>query len=108
VADCQCPYCGKTVSDHFFQCPYCREDLSPRPEVRRRTAAGGLAGARHIRRGLLYMLLAAVCYYLFSGQHPVLTPPFAVEPWLTDYAIPGLFLGGLALAVYGVVRRYSG
>jgi hypothetical protein len=107
VADRQCPYCGKTVSDRFFQCPYCREDLGARPEARR-SAAGGLGGAKQVRRGLLYMLLAVVCYYLFSGQQPLLTPPFPVEPWLTDYAIPALFLAGLGLAVYGVVRRYSG
>jgi hypothetical protein len=107
VADRQCAYCGKTVSDKFFQCPYCREELAA-PRETRRGAAGGLQGARYIRRGLLYMLLGAVCYYFFSGYDPILRPPFQVEPWLTDYVVPALFLGGLGLGVFGVIRRYSG
>ncbi len=110
MADRQCPYCGKTVSDRLLQCPYCREALSARPESRR-TARGGLpaaAGVKHIRRGLLYMLLAAVSYYLFGGYSPVFAPPFSIEPWLTSFVLPVLFLGGLGLAVYGVIRRYTG
>lgn len=107
MADRQCAYCGKTVSDRFLQCPYCREELSDRPEARR-GAAGGLQGTKYIRRGLLYMLLGAVCYYVFGGYDPILTPPFRVEPWLTDYVVPALFLGGLGLLVFGVIRRYSG
>ena len=107
MADRQCGYCGKTFSDKFLQCPYCREELRA-PAGVRRSPTGGLSGAKYIRRGLLYMLLAGVCYYLFGGYDPLLTPPFSVEPWLTDYALPALFLGGLGLAVFGVIRRYSG
>ena len=107
MADRQCGYCGRTVSDKFLQCPYCREDLSLSAE-KRRSPAGGLQGAKYIRRGLLYMLLGVVCYYLFGGYDPVVTPPFRVEPWLTDYALPALMLGGLGLAIFGVIRRYSG
>ena len=61
-----------------------------------------------MRRGLLYMLLGAVCYYLFGGYDPILIPPFSFAPWLIDYGLPLLVLGGLGLAVFGVVRRYSG
>ena len=107
MADRQCPYCGKTVSDKFFQCPYCREDLSP-SRVARHSPSGGLQGAKYIRRGLLYMLLGGVCYYLFGGYDPVLTPPFDFEPWLTDYVLPFMILSGLGLVVFGVIRRYSG
>ncbi len=74
----------------------------------RRTPTGGLQGAKYIRRGLLYMLLGGVCYYLFGGYDPILTPPFDFEPWLTDYVLPFLMLSGLGLVVFGVIRRYSG
>ncbi len=110
MADRQCGYCGKTVSDKFFQCPFCREDLSAWAE-KRRPASHGLpaaAGAKYIRRGLLYLALGGVCYYLFGGYHPVLTPPFDFEPWLTDYVLPFIILSGLGLMVFGVIRRYSG
>ena len=107
MADRQCSYCGKTVSDKFFQCPYCREDLGPAREARH-SPSGGLQGAKYIRRGLLYMLLGGVCYYLFGGYDPVLTPPFDFEPWLTDYVLPFIILSGLGLMVFGVIRRYSG
>lgn len=106
MADRQCPYCGKTVSDRFLQCPYCREELGASRE--QHLASGGLQGAKYIRRGVLYMLLGGVCYYLFGGYHPVLTPPFDFEPWLTDYVLPFLILSGLGLVVFGVIRRYSG
>ena len=107
MADRQCGYCGKTVSDKFLLCPYCREDLSASGE-KRRSPARRLRGAKYMRRGLLYMLLGAVCYYLFGGYDPILTPPFSFAPWLIDYGLPLLVLGGLGLAVFGVVRRYSG
>ncbi|MGH9779240.1 MAG: hypothetical protein ACRD5I_12595 [Candidatus Acidiferrales bacterium] len=107
MADRQCGYCGKTVSDKFLQCPYCREDLSASGE-KRRTGSRGLQGAKYIRRGLLYMALGGVCYYLFGGYHPLLTPPFDFEPWLTDYVLPFIILSGLGLMVFGVIRRYSG
>lgn len=107
MADRQCGYCGKTVSDKFLLCPYCREELKA-PAERRRAPRDPLQGAKHIRRGLLYTLLGVVCYYLFGGYDPILTPPFEVEPWLTDYVLPVVVLGGLGLMVFGVIRRYSG
>jgi hypothetical protein len=107
VADRQCPYCGKTVADKFFQCPYCREDLAA-PVERRRAARDPLQGAKYIRRGLLYLLLGGVGYYLFGGYDPLLTPPFDFEPWLTDYVLPFIILSGLGLFIFGVIRRYSG
>ncbi|MCI0403095.1 MAG: hypothetical protein L0212_06185 [Acidobacteria bacterium] len=107
MADCECPYCGKTVSDKLLQCPYCREGLSARPGARR-AASGGRQGVKYIRRGQLYMLLAAACYYLFGGYSPVFAPPFSIEPWLTSYVLPILFMGGLGLFIFGVIRRFSG
>ena len=105
MSDIQCAYCGKIVSNRFPQCPYCREELVP-ATLRRRGGGDPLRGAREIRRGLLYMLLAAVCYFLFGG-YTSLAIPFEFAPWVLEYGLPGLFLLGAGLLVFGIIRRYS-
>ena len=109
MSDIQCPNCGKLVAARFTQCPYCREDLTPRVVFSQRGSSGGAEiGTRWIRRGLLYMLLAGVSYYLLGGHSPIpLTIP-EIPDWVVNYALPFLFLAGLGLMVAGFVRRSLG
>lgn len=57
-----------------------------------------------IRRGLLYMLLAAVIQY-FAGGYSALNLPFPIAPLVTTYLAPFLFLSGLGLTLYGLYLR---
>ena len=57
-----------------------------------------------IRRGLLYMLLAAVIYYLAGGYSP-LSLPVSINSAVNAYLVPLLFLSGLALTLYGLYQR---
>ena len=96
----ECPFCGKHVSDHLTQCIFCRETL---PELRQTAAQqsrGGDGGGAQVRRGLLAMLLAAVLGY-FGGGYSALALPFPLDPILTTYLSPLLFLSGLGLCVHG-------
>ncbi len=102
----QCPFCGKLVGREVAECPFCKERL---PEVRATDRPqdgprGG--GARQIRRGLLYMLLALVIQYFAGGYSPVQLPLF-MNPVVTTYLSPLLFLSGLGLSLYGVYRHVS-
>ena len=92
----QCPNCGKYVALSATQCPDCRETLQALPATTRH-AARGKGGP--FRRGLLYMLLAAVIHY-FAGGYSALQLPFAIHP-AVQYLAPLLFLSGLGLLVYG-------
>jgi hypothetical protein len=58
--------------------------VSP-PQVKKRT---------EIRRGLLYMFLAAVIYY-FAGGYSAMNLPFPIDPLVTVYLSPLLFVSGL-------------
>jgi hypothetical protein len=91
----QCPYCGKGVVRDKVQCPACREAL-PQTHV----AARRPGERREIRRGLIYMLLAAVIHY-FAGSYSPMTLPVSISPLVTTYLSPLLFLGGLGMTVYG-------
>jgi len=57
-----------------------------------------------IRRGLLYMLLAAVLYYFAGGYNPMEFPLNVIPPVL-DIFLPLLFLGGLGMVLLAVIRR---
>ncbi|HXE74915.1 MAG TPA: hypothetical protein VNN18_04655 [Candidatus Xenobia bacterium] len=106
MSDIQCANCGKIVSARFTLCPYCREELTSRTVFRQRPPGGAEVGARWIRRGLLYMLLAGISYYLLGGHSPLpLAIPFEIPDWVINYALPFLFLGGLGLAVVGFIRH---
>jgi hypothetical protein len=96
-----CPHCGKWVADTAEQCPTCREIL---PVFVRPGAAALSDGTREIRRGLLYMLLAAVFYY-FAGGHNPLRFLFEIPPVVTSYLAPSVFVFGICLAAYGFYRR---
>jgi hypothetical protein len=52
----RCAYCGKQMAARLPQCPFCREAVLTVKVSRRSSPSGG----HQMRRGLLYMLLAAV------------------------------------------------
>jgi hypothetical protein len=91
-----CAYCGKPVPTRLTRCPYCREEV---PEVRL-AARVGKNGRREIRRGLIYMLLGSVIHYFAGGYSALL--PYPLNPLVTTYLSPVVFLGGLGMCLYGV------
>ncbi len=101
----RCVFCGKPMPAHLRQCPFCREAV-PQVQLSRRTGPGG---RHHIRRGLLYMLLAGVIHYFAAGYaKPFQIPlPAPVLPLVTQYLTPLLFLGGLGLTVYGLFLKFK-
>jgi hypothetical protein len=103
MASRECPYCGKMVYDQLTQCNYCRERL---PEIRQpRSAVARPAGGDSIRRGLLFMLAAAVIGY-FAGGASTWMLPVAVPPLVANYLLPLLFLSGLGLSLHGLYLRH--
>jgi hypothetical protein len=78
------------------QCPTCREAL---PQVRE-AARPQAERPSEIRRGLLAMLLAGVIHY-FSGGYSSMNLPYPINPVITVYLSPMLFLSGLGLIIYG-------
>ncbi len=103
----QCPFCGKMISDLHSDCPFCHEAVphvpgSPAAEKVPASPAASSGGNRNIRRGLLYILLAAVVQYLVGGYGgSMFKLPFHVPPIVASYLAPLLFLCGLSLTVYG-------
>jgi len=97
-----CPFCGKPVSVRLDRCPFCREAIT-RVQVSSRSASSG-DGSANIRRGLLWALLAGVIYY-FAGGHSSFKLPIEVPSFVNAYLTPALFLGGAAMALYGVFQK---
>jgi hypothetical protein len=91
------------MAAHLTQCPFCREAV-PQVQLTRRS---GPNGHQQMRRGLLYMLLAAVIYYFAAGYAAPLWLPVQVLPVVTNYLLPLLFFGGLGLSIYGVFLRFK-
>jgi len=97
-----CPFCGKPVNVSLDRCPFCREAI---PAVRLGgNASSGSDGSANIRRGLLWTLLAGVVYY-FAGGHSSLKLPVEVPSFVNEYLTPILFLGGAAMALYGLFQK---
>jgi hypothetical protein len=86
---------------HLTQCPFCREAV---PQVHL-TQRRGPDGRMQIRRGLLFMLLAAFVYYFAGGYGQPLRMPVEIVPTVTNYLLPLLFLSGLGLSIYGLYLR---
>src|SRR5437667_280928 len=86
-----CPFCGVLIAMNLSQCPSCREAVPPVPVAYRSSPDG----RRAIRRGLLFMLLAAVAYYFASGYSGY-NLPFLVNPLVTVLAV----IGRLAFVEY--------
>ena len=97
----RCSFCGKTMATNLNQCPFCRE-MVPQVKLSRGRSSNG---REQIRRGLLYMLLAAVIYYFAGGYGEPIRIPVQIVPAVTNYLLPLLFLGGLGFAVYGLILR---
>jgi hypothetical protein len=100
----QCAFCGTWVPESSDTCPKCRE---PVRELRR-ASPGAEQGKQKIRRGLMYMWIAGLVYYLAKGYAEPLHLPTAYLPVLTEYLLPFMFLGGLALIGFGLFRRMQG
>jgi hypothetical protein len=97
----QCAYCGKPIAKHHSHCPHCREAV---PKVRLGPpAAPAAVKGGWIRRGFLYMLLAVVIHYV-ALRSDRLNLPFSVNPTV-GYLATLLFLGGLGLALYGLLTK---
>ena len=97
-----CPFCGKPVSVSLDRCPFCREAIT-RVQVSSPGASSG-DGSANIRRGLLWALLAVVIYYFASG-HSSLKLPVEVPSFVNVYLTPILFVGGVAMALYGLFQK---
>jgi len=90
------------MAAHLTQCPFCREAV-PQVQLTRRS---GPNGRQQMRRGLLYMLLAAMIYYFAAGYAAPLWLPVQVLPVVTNILVPLLFFGGLGLSIYGLFLRF--
>jgi hypothetical protein len=99
MATRECPFCGKGVPVQLVQCNYCRETLPETPRVKNGSSSSS-KGSGQIRRGLLFMLLAAVIGY-FAGGYSSLKLPIPILPAISSYLSPLLFLSGLGLAIHG-------
>jgi hypothetical protein len=95
-----CAYCGKPVPSRMNRCPFCREEVR---EVHL-SVRSGKDGRREVRRGLIYMLLGAVIHY-FAGGYSAISLPYPLNPFVTTYLSPAVFLGGLGLCLYGTYLR---
>lgn len=98
-----CPFCGKPVGASLDRCPFCREAI-PAVRLEPISRSGSRDGRAHIRRGLLWALLAGVVYY-FAGGHSPLKLPVEVPGFVNVYLTPILFLGGAAMVLYGLFQR---
>lgn len=96
----QCPYCGRPVAMNHLHCPHCREVV---PRVRLAPTAPAAVKGGRIRRGFLYMVLGLVIHYV-AARSDSLNLPFSVNPTVS-YLSTMLFLGGLALALYGLITK---
>lgn len=99
----QCPYCGKPVAMNHSHCPHCREMV---PRVRLGpTAPSATIKTSQIRRGFLYMLLGLIIHYV-AVRSDTLNLPFSVNPAVA-YLSTMLLLGGLGLALYGLLTKVT-
>jgi hypothetical protein len=85
---------------------YCKESLPDR-SVLQAAVDVPTEGGPKIRRGLLYMLLAGVVQY-YAGGYSGFTLPVEIDPVVFQYLVPGLFLLGLGLVLYGFYLKMKG
>lgn len=96
-----CPFCGKTIPTTVRECPFCHEYI---PEVRVSSESSAGAGKSAVRRGLWYMLVLAIIYFVFSGQTPLKIHVPYQDLFMTD-VLPVLFFAALGFVVYGLYAR---
>jgi hypothetical protein len=75
------------------------------PQVRLAPAPAAASKRSQITRGFLYMLLGLVIHYV-AVRSDSLNLPFSVNPTVS-YLSTMLFLGGLGLALYGLLTRVT-
>ena len=97
----QCVFCGKPVPSNHPHCPHCREVV---PKVRLAPAPTAVKGSQ-IRRGFLYMLLGLIIHFVALRSNS-LNLPVSVNPAVT-YLAAMLFLGGVGLALYGLLTKVT-
>jgi hypothetical protein len=98
----QCSHCGRMAPVGLPECPHCKEEFPALPQPRRSARVDG----GELRRGLLYMTLAAVIHY-FAAGYSTWQLPLHVPEMVIRYMTPALFVLGLGFAVYGVANRLS-
>ena len=99
----QCSYCGAFNPDTAELCSNCREPLVEVPHVHSGISVQGMA---QIRRGVIYILMAAGLHYVAAG-HTGLQMPMVLGPVVNTYVIPLLFLCGAGLVLLGLFRRVA-
>ncbi len=97
----QCAFCGTWVQESAENCPKCREPIS---HVKHESGDAERS-KRQIRRGLIYMWIAGLVYYLAKGYAEPMHLPLTYVPIFTEYLLPFMFLGGLASTGLGLYRR---
>lgn len=65
-----------------------------------------MEGSNKIREGLLCMLLAGVLHY-FAGGYSAMPLPIPIQPIVSVYLSPLLFLSGLGLSSFGLYLQQS-
>jgi hypothetical protein len=98
----QCVFCGKPIQQHHSNCPHCREAL-PQVRLGPPPPAAPASKGSQIRRGFLYMVLGLVIHYV-AVRSDSFNLPFSLNPTVT-YLSTVLFLGGLGLALYGLLTK---
>jgi hypothetical protein len=102
----QCSFCGAFNPDTAQICSNCRESLVAASHA---PSHGGFSpeSLAQIRRGVLYILLAAVLYYFFGG-HSGIEMPVQISPIVNTYLVPFMFLCGAGLILLGLFRGMRG
>jgi hypothetical protein len=89
----------------MIQCPFCRESLPELPPQASTIQHHFADPDKIIRRGLLFMLLAALIGY-FAGGYSAWPLPVHVIPAVSALLSPLLFLCGLGLSAYGFYLQH--
>ncbi len=85
------------------RCPFCREEVQ---EVRVAARGYRLEARGKLRRGLFYILLAAVIHY-FAAGYSSFSLPVTIPAFVTVYLTPILFLAGIGFELYGAVLYFK-
>jgi len=94
-----CPFCGKPMPSRLSRCPFCREEIQ---DVRFVSRGYRAESREKMRRGLFYILLAAIIHY-FAAGYSSFTLPVAIPVFVTMYLTPLMFLAGIGYEFYGAL-----
>lgn len=100
----QCSFCGEFAPENAAICPRCRE---PFTVVVAHGSLESVGAKAQMRRGVLYVILAATLYYVLSSGYLGFDLPFNAIAILTGYLLPFLALCGAGLIVLSVFRRLT-